>query len=368
MNKPRLLFIQCFVTNRETAPRERAFARQLHSMGYNIELFTQTRRGGKAATLDGMPLRQFKVDDPTLPRGQQYSSEMVEAALSYKPDVVIFKNIEMDSCLKVIEALPPQTVYGGILGGRMKISSVKRMDMMFVEYRRQIDQIRAVPKIKDMFVELMPKLVLWSEIESFGQIERDTDLCVVGSFSNRKNQQALIPLFDDNVSIKFAGQGATLPAIAAAAKDRPHIQFPGQLKHHEVFHLMLRSRLLVHPSRWEGVPRVSAEAFACGAPMVAMRSTLGDAYGDEPFVALVDDDSEIRDTVLSILRDPPRLETMSRRAKAFALEVHGPNRLSEIAIAVDSFLAERVPWKHRRVARSERKRALAAALPETARQ
>lgn len=360
MMKPRALFIQCFVTNRETAPREKAFAHLLRDMGYTVELFTQTRRGRKSSTFDGMPLHQFDVDDKTLARGKQYSSAMGAAAVAYKPDVVFFKNIEMESCRKVMQALPPQTVYGGILGGRMNMRSVMGMDMMFVEYRRQIDQLRAVPKLEGILVELMPKLILWPDIETCGQPERDVDVCVVGSFSTRKNQEALIPLFDDT-SISFAGQGGTLPLIAAAAAGRPHIRFLGQLKHQDVFRLMLRSKLLVHPSRWEGVPRVSVEAFACGTPMVAMRSTLGDAYGGQPFVALVDDESEIRDTVLSILRDPPRLAEMSREAKEHALKVHGPNRLSEIAAAVDVFLAERLPWKCRKIAFAEKKRALMAA-------
>ncbi|WP_458094709.1 glycosyltransferase family 4 protein [Roseomonas sp. WA12] len=355
--KPKVLFVQCFVTNRETAPREQAFARVLRDLGYPLSMFTMTRGKPDTRTVDDILMQTFRVDDRTAPKHMQFSSDLVEAAREYAPDVVVFKNIGFAIIDQLAAVLPPTVVYGTILGGGLKSKQINLMDMFFVEYKAQIGLLEDRPKLKEPLLQLMPKLVFWSLIEKVGRPERIYDVCVVGSFNPRKNQKALIPLFDD-VSIAFAGNGSTLEEIQAAAAGRPNVHFLGRVAHEDVFPVMCQSKLLVHPSFWEGVPRVSAEAFACGTPMVALRSTLGKAYANESFVQLVDDDSEIRDAVLAILNDPARLAEMSRAAREYAETVHGPNRIQEMGTLFDEFVAKRIPWKQRVVARRERKKAL----------
>lgn len=336
----KILFVQCFTTPDGIAPRERAFADVLVQYGHRIAMFGMTKRGEKEETVNGVYRRLFQVDDPAADNSQKISSGLLDAAVEYAPDVVIFKSIGFKIIDEVVERIP-DAVYGMILGGGMKSSQINLMDFFLTEYAGQISQLRKRASLKAKYLDVMPKLILWPLVEKYRGLERECDICVVGSFIARKNQVALVPLFDD-VSITFTGEGATLPDIMKLANDRPNIHFLGRVPHNEVFHVMSRSKLLVHPSKWEGVPRVSAEAFACGTPMIALRSTLGRTYADAPFVHLVDDDSEIRGAVLEILGDQERLNRMSQEARRYAMEVHGPHRMKEIAENVNPLFSMHV--------------------------
>jgi glycosyltransferase involved in cell wall biosynthesis len=47
------------------------------------------------------------------------------------------------------------------------------------------------------------------------------------------------------------------------------LQFAGELPHHEVLNLMKRSKILLHPSSYEGFSGVCVESLACGAHVVS---------------------------------------------------------------------------------------------------
>ena len=363
----RILFVQCFATagRPEVAPRERALASLLLEMGHTVKMLGISRHKVADVAPGPLDMTVFRVDDKSVGKANYSSAALVRQAAEFKPDVVIFKNNEFDVCRQVQEALPLDTVLGMVVGGRFVMRNTGNMDMGFVEHEGQLPAFRKRVEIGRMIVEVMPKLVLWPVVEESFSAVRDVDVCVVGSFNERKNPQALIPLFGD-VSISFAGGGQPGPELIEAAAGKPDVKFLGPLAHHDVFRLMCRSKLLVHPSRWEGVPRVSAEAFACGTPMVALRSTLGAAYGNAPFVALVEQDTEIRDTVQAILRDPARLAAMSAAAREFALRVHGPHRLEEVARRIVDFAAKRRPHKIKSFLHKAKKAAARAAAEAAA--
>jgi glycosyltransferase involved in cell wall biosynthesis len=337
------LFVQCFATPGGIAPRERAFARMLASLGHSVTMYGMSKRGESddgTGEEDDVNVHIFQVDDCSLDQAYLSSTALLDAVHQLRPEVVIFKSIGYRIIDDVKEAAS-NAIFGTILGGGLKSAQINYMDFFLTEYQAQIEFLKNRSLLRSPFLSVMPKLVIWPVVEANSGGPREFDVCVVGAFIPRKNLAALAPLFDD-VSLAFIGEGPTLPEIKELAGERPNIHFLGRLPHEDVFGVMSRSKLLVHPSKWEGVPRVSAEAFACGTPMVALRATLGKAYAETPFVILVEDETEIRESVQSLLEDQSRLAELSRQAVEYARAVHGPQRMDEIARALDRFLATRL--------------------------
>jgi glycosyltransferase involved in cell wall biosynthesis len=336
----RILFVQCFATAGGLAPREAEFARRLASHGHEVKAFTLTKRGTKRHLIGDVEVVNFKVNDPDAPKSEHTSSALVYEARQFDPDLVIFKNIGFRVLDDVCDAMPRPTIFGNIIGGGLKSKQINRMHFFLVEHPGQIDFLRKRDRFSSALLEVMPKFILWEKVGNRPPELRKYDVCVAGSFNPRKNQMALAPLFDD-VSIIFVGDGPELSAVQERAGGRPNLRFLGRIPHEEVFDVMSNSRLLVHPSSWEGVPRVSAEAFACGTPMVALRRTLGNAYGGSEFVVLIDDVSTLKQVTLDLLRDPQRLHAMSQMAREFAEHTHGAGRLEEIVEKVNWILSNK---------------------------
>lgn len=103
--------------------------------------------------------------------------------------------------------------------------------------------------------------------------ERDIDLLAVGSLIPLKNYSLLIKLVEKikplNPEIKcyLAGTGPEELSLKQLSKEKglgKNIKFTGVLNRSEIFKLMQRSKIFVHPSKFEGFGYVFAEALANG--------------------------------------------------------------------------------------------------------
>lgn len=107
---------------------------------------------------------------------------------------------------------------------------------------------------------------------------RDIDLLAVGSLIPLKNYSLLITLVEKMSSInkeikcKLVGNGPEALMLKHMASDKKlnsKIEFTGQLSRTEIFMLMQRSKIFIHPSKFEGSGFVFAEALVNGMNIVS---------------------------------------------------------------------------------------------------
>jgi len=108
--------------------------------------------------------------------------------------------------------------------------------------------------------------------------ERDVDLLAVGSLIPLKNYSLFIKLVEKikqkNPDIKciLAGTGPEELSLKQFAKEKgmeKNINFTGILNRSEIFKLMQRSKIFIHPSKFESAGYVFAEALANGLNIVS---------------------------------------------------------------------------------------------------
>jgi glycosyltransferase involved in cell wall biosynthesis len=99
----------------------------------------------------------------------------------------------------------------------------------------------------------------------------------VGRLSPEKGLGTLLMAWErlgGKVPLKIVGDGPSAPEVQEAQKRIPGVEWLGRKAPEEVYALMGEASFLVFPSEWyEGFPKVLAEAFAKGLPVLA--SALG---------------------------------------------------------------------------------------------
>ena len=112
----------------------------------------------------------------------------------------------------------------------------------------------------------------------FNHDERDIDLLAVGSLIPIKNYSLYIRLITElknthpKLKCKLVGTGpelSTLTALANQYEILENIEFTGLLSRKEIFKLMQRSKIFVHPSTFEGSGYAFAEALVNGMNIVS---------------------------------------------------------------------------------------------------
>ena len=109
-------------------------------------------------------------------------------------------------------------------------------------------------------------------------VERDIDLLAVGSLIPLKNYSLFVKLVGEitkknlDINCKLVGAGPELSKLKAMAKEKgieKNIEFTGLLNRTEIFILMRRSKIFIHPSNFEGSGFVFAEALVNGMNIVS---------------------------------------------------------------------------------------------------
>jgi glycosyltransferase involved in cell wall biosynthesis len=272
----------------------------------------------------GIPLSFCTVDNPAEIPHRQVSTSLRAELAGFAPDLVLYKGLSYRVNADVQAALPAGTRYGFIVGGAVTDVLLPGAAVVFGEYPEQLarcfpDQLKAGRAL------VMPKYVDLARAGDGTPAEApEFDIVNVGTFAEkRKNQPALLP-FAARHRIAFVGGGPLLSESRRAARRAgtiDNITFFGRLPNPEVFGVLRRSRIMVHPSTGDGLPRATIEAMACGLPVIALRDTV--AGGVPPEAGLLVSDAGLPHAVELLLADDGLRRKMGAAARAHVERNHG---------------------------------------------
>lgn len=321
------------------ATRELHFMRTLREQGAEIAVFRMhpglVRE--QEGFLDGaVPVTFCCADEPAEAIAhRRVSRDMVDALRDFCPDTVVFKGLSYAINAFVADALGPAVRYGFIVGGSVTDAALDRAQFVFGEYPEQLARAFAgFAAAGTGFV--MPKYIDLAATRA--PVPRPAplfDIANVGNFyEKRKNQADLLP-FAADCRILMAGPGRPDKAVFGAAEAAGQITCPGRLDHAALFPLLHRSRIMVHTSTMDGLPRSIVEGMACGLPVVAYVDTVrgGLAHGVQGFLVRRED---LAQTVRRLLDDQALWDRMSLAARRLVEAEHG---IAAIEQAAHRFLA-----------------------------
>ena len=101
------------------------------------------------------------------------------------------------------------------------------------------------------------------------------------------------------------------------------VKLKGWIQHSEVPKYLNQLKLLILPSKTEGLPNIVLEAMACGTPVVATRvGAIPDIVkdGETGFLLKSNDSKHIADKIIELLNKPELLEKVSKNAYNYVRE------------------------------------------------
>jgi glycosyltransferase involved in cell wall biosynthesis len=157
--------------------------------------------------------------------------------------------------------------------------------------------------------------------------ERDTIL-FVGRLVPIKGVQHFVAIFRDlstefpDLRAEVCGEGPLYNAVLGAAKEfEGRLMVMGKVSESDLASAYRRARLLVVPSRYEGLGSVALEAMAAGTPVLATDVPgLTDLKGGGVELVAPEDTAGLLKAAQRILRDQARWEEMSAAARQAVVE------------------------------------------------
>ena len=146
------------------------------------------------------------------------------------------------------------------------------------------------------------KIIPWGiNYHPTNNLVRDIDILAVGSLIPLKNYSLLITLVEKITAInreikcKLVGSGPEESKLKQMVVEKGlinNIEFIGQLARTEVFKLMQRSKIFIHPSKFEGSGFVFAEALVNGMNIISFN--VGCACSNPKWFIAMDEEDFIR--------------------------------------------------------------------------
>lgn len=309
-------------------------AKALCKLGHDARLFRMWGGGiVKSEIFDGIvPVSYYPADNPKDEIHVQISTRLADDVRSERPDIVLLKGMDYDVTEFLIRRLElSHTRIGFIVGGVAVHSVLQYADFVLTESQRQSHEITDFLGVP-VSVKLLSKYVNWEladQLYATSTEPKKFDIVNVGFFEERKNQIQLKPFFG-KYRVAIVGHGPTLASVEQAAEGYGDVTFFGDMPNDEALRIISQSRLMVHTSLWEGVPRAIIESLTCGTPVVAFDFAIQGDLGETPAVRLVSREN-FEPTVRELLDDLPGLDALSKEARRFALETHGAQKLEEAA-------------------------------------
>ena len=311
--------------------RELVFCKALREAGVEARIWRMHSEPDIAEEeILGVPVIYCPADDPA-PIAHRQVSGVLRAALSaWRPDVVLYKGLGYRVCADIQNVLPGVR-YGFIVGGGVTDPILAGADLVMGEYAEQLEA-HFPDHLRSGRAMVMPKHIDWSHAgDGVPPEDPEFEIVNVGSFAEkRKNQIALMQFTSRRVC--FVGGGphvAEAKQAARRARIHDNMHFAGQVEHAEVFGYLKRSKVLVHTSVGDGLPRATIEAMACGLPVVAYRDTI--PGGIPPEAGFLVSEAGLPHAARLLLDDDVLRRQMGSAARRHVERVHGDTAIASAA-------------------------------------
>ncbi len=249
-------------------------------------------------------------------RFRHVSTALLKEVERVKPDLIVFKGLGYRLGPWLLAQSRHRFRFAFIVGGRTTDPLLPYADYVLAETPHQIDTSFRMHQCLGR-AKVLPKLNLPMPVPP--TVSKTFDIINVGSFVEQKNQKVLLPLASE-YKLALIGDGPLYSSVEGLAHGCSNSVFmPGNVPRADVTSYIAQSRLMVHSAVMEGLPRVVMEAFACGVPVVALRSTLQGAF-EHGVHGLLVEEHELLDAARALLEDPARLAEMGENARRYAEE------------------------------------------------
>jgi glycosyltransferase involved in cell wall biosynthesis len=294
--------------------RERWLVRQIYELGHQTALYLLTNKREVWVYPDSeypnnIPIKFYPVDNPSIAKQQHTSIIMLNELEKEKPDVIIWKGLDykLSSWIRENLSYKPKIVF--IVGGKVADKYLNEANIVLAETQEQIDIY-----FKNKISFILPKSL---DLEIFKpNKEKDFDIVSVGTFEERKNHKVIIPL-GKFYSIVLLGDGHLKAKMIQLAKDLDvlhNVHFLGNQSTDKVAEYISKSKVMFHPSIWEGFPRTIIEALSCEVPIVANKHVVKDLIKSGRHGLLVEE-GEYQEALHSILKFSDMREEMGSRGR-----------------------------------------------------
>ena len=157
--------------------------------------------------------------------------------------------------------------------------------------------------------------------------ERKTELICVGRMEAVKGHDLLIKALSyvkdaiPHIKVKFVGSGDLEEPLKKMASDLnldSNIEFLGNIPHDQVLWEIADSKILVLPSRFEGLPYVIIEALSVGTPVIAANvGGIPEIFedGNEGILVPAEDINSLAASISQLLTNQDCLTSMSKLAR-----------------------------------------------------
>jgi glycosyltransferase involved in cell wall biosynthesis len=252
--------------------REVALAAVLRRCGIDAQVFRMSR--GNDTVQDhpfGAPILLCKADDPDAADNALYSNRMLASLKYFEPHIIVIKGFGYqmnETVVQEFKSVSPLTPLIGILGGRWRDDSLKSCAAVFYEFEEQRSQFADFTGSATQHA-ILPKYINWLHINSrtTSATVREIDMIIVGSLIERKKLDLLVNV-PSHINVCVVGDGPLRIKLQEILRDKKNIILLGAKPNEEALDLLNRSKLLLHCSDDEGLPRVFGEALACGTPNI----------------------------------------------------------------------------------------------------
>lgn len=314
------------------AVRELHFCRFLQQLGAEVQVYRMHR--GAAVEQESFMGGQVQVTFCPIDAAEAVPHNCVSTKLSelmndFAPEVVLYKGLSYRINAFLQQRRPKGARFGFIVGGSVTDAILPEADFVFGEYEEQLERHFA-PLREAGRAFVLPKYIDFELCRPNPSTPKDFDIVNVGNFyEKRKNQRDVLP-YAAWYRIALVGGGKVPEELWAETPNLDNVQSLGRLQHSEVFGVLHRSRIMVHTSVMDGLPRALVEAMACGLPVIAYRSTVygGFIQGRHGFRV---DAETLPHAVHLLLKDDELYAEMSRNARQFVLDHHGPGAIRRMA-------------------------------------